>query len=262
MKLSLRLVHTWKICQHNLFIYVAWSEANVPSKTLSTNFVRRQQPGERWGRLERKRERADEKGKNQRKVLLAPALSLHFTFEWINAWNVHNKWVTDAKNKRNMKPSENVTMHHRSHTRLLCARLPLPPLHWKSVSNTLFMFFESINNRVQFHNESTNCCLKCSCCFGQNFDVCHLCVCHLIRSPRFGLRCNNKLQWHRCRCVRYMLCVCYHRSCCTASDLFNFSILNCNNLWTNKVVMNCVRFLTCTGVLCVCVWSLVQCAKN
>lgn len=31
-------VHTWKICQHNLFMCLAWSEANVlESKTLSTN---------------------------------------------------------------------------------------------------------------------------------------------------------------------------------------------------------------------------------
>lgn len=46
------------------------------------------------------------------------------------------------------------------------------------------------------------------------------------------------MQMHACCCC-----------CCTVSDLFNFTILNCNNSSTNKVVMNCVWFLICYWVI-------------
>lgn len=59
---------------------------------------------------------------------------------------------------------------------------------------------------------------------------------------RFGLRCNNKLQCDTVADVRMHSHTLTHTHCicCTAFDLFNFSILNCNNLKTNKVVMSCV----------------------
>lgn len=139
MKLSLRLVHTWeKFARHNLFMCVAWSEANVPSrereweKTLSTNYrssVRERGCGmqgqliKKIIKINAKRETASP-AKRLPVFILQTAQSTLFTtcklctsngnnmYE-INGiayiYNAPNKWVTDAKLWRNMMPSETAT---------------------------------------------------------------------------------------------------------------------------------------------------------
>lgn len=140
-----------------------------------------------------------------------------------------------CQNKRNMNASENVAMHHVSPPHslfhlLFC--LPSTPHVLKSVSNTLFMFFESINNRVQIVVSNAPAA-------SGRMWMCAGCV-----VLQFGLRCNNKLKWRRCECI-HACCCC----CCTASNLLNFSILNCNNLW---VVMNCLPFLVSIYTCVIC----------
>lgn len=142
-----------KFARHNLFMCVAWSEANVPSKTLSTNY-------------------RDANNRNSERQTVSLSLSISF-YLFLPAYSVcrscsctcngvafshSNELMHEIYNKQmgygcqtreiwcQMKMLRSISQRDTKIHQLILRIFHVLQLQL-STSNTLFMFFKSINNR-------------------------------------------------------------------------------------------------------------------